>query len=481
VPEPTPTLVPPLTRDALKNAAYPLEWPAGGVAQLADGVYREKYTPDSATEMVIRLTHLVVYGDLDGDGVEDAVAILVADPGGSGTFYYLTPILNHGGVPRPLASQFLGDRVVLRLLEVDGGEIVVELDLAGPEDAFCCPTDRKRLTYRLEGDDLAQVDVVDLPDPEVSARLGHLPQRVEIEPDDALVTLEDHVGFNGINGYLVGAQAGQVMTVTLTSPHDDVWLSVRGHQDGVVLTSIFSESTRWAGEVPGTQDYLINAVAAGGETGYSLQIELAGGVVPTPVPQPTVPTPPSSEAADKVIYLTFDDGPTDPRWTPQVLEALARHDARVTFFVLGRQVEWFPELVAAEVQAGHTVANHTYDHHTLDAIGREAFFKEIQDAEALLGDLVTKCLRPPYGATDAYTRAYAAELGYSLVLWDIDTRDWSQPGVDAIVSTVLTKAFPGAVVLFHDGGGDRAQTVEALDRILQALSERGYRFEPVCP
>jgi peptidoglycan/xylan/chitin deacetylase (PgdA/CDA1 family) len=159
---------------------------------------------------------------------------------------------------------------------------------------------------------------------------------------------------------------------------------------------------------------------------------------------------------------------------------LARYSAKATFFVLGQQAKRFPDFIVAEVQAGHAVANHTYDHHTLTGISREAFFKEVQNTEAILGDLATKCLRPPYGATDAYTRAYAAELGYSLVMWDIDTRDWSQPGADAIVSTVLTKAFPGAIVLFHDGGGDRSQTVEALETILETLSNQGYIFEPVC-
>jgi peptidoglycan/xylan/chitin deacetylase (PgdA/CDA1 family) len=76
--------------------------------------------------------------------------------------------------------------------------------------------------------------------------------------------------------------------------------------------------------------------------------------------------------------------------------------------------------------------------------------------------------------------AYAAELGYTLVMWDIDTEDWRQPGAEAIVSTVLTQVFPGAVVLFHDGGGDCAQTVQALERILEALSGQGYVFEVLC-
>ncbi|MBC8264606.1 MAG: polysaccharide deacetylase family protein [Anaerolineales bacterium] len=182
-----------------------------------------------------------------------------------------------------------------------------------------------------------------------------------------------------------------------------------------------------------------------------------------------------------MIYLTFDDGPIDPQWTPQVLEALAGYDAKATFFVLGRLAERFPELIDSEVEAGHAVANHTFDHSTLDGIGREAFFDEIQKTEEILGEKAVKCMRPPYGATDAYTRTYLAELGYTLILWNIDTEDWRQPGAEAIVSAVVDQAYPGAIVLFHDGGGDRAQTVEALETILDTLSSQGYVFEVVCP
>jgi peptidoglycan/xylan/chitin deacetylase (PgdA/CDA1 family) len=182
-----------------------------------------------------------------------------------------------------------------------------------------------------------------------------------------------------------------------------------------------------------------------------------------------------------VLYLTFDDGPADPRWTPQVLDVLAAYDARATFFVLGQQAARFPELIEAEVAAGHTVANHTFDHRTLDGIGREAFLEEIRRTEQALGEVGTRCLRPPYGATDAYTRAYAAELGYQVVLWHIDTEDWRRPGADAIADSVLDAARPGAIVLFHDGGGDRSQTTAALRTILPTLAEQGYTFEVVCP
>ncbi len=162
--EPTPTPFPGLTQEALGNADYPSEWAVDGVAHLTDGVYREEAVPSSATELVIELTRHITNGDLNDDGAEDTAVIVIADPGGSGTFYTLVPVLNEGGIPRPLAPQYLGDRVIIRALEIKDGDIVVEMVGSGPEDPLCCPTDSKQITYRLEGDTLVEVDVIDLPD-----------------------------------------------------------------------------------------------------------------------------------------------------------------------------------------------------------------------------------------------------------------------------------------------------------------------------
>jgi peptidoglycan/xylan/chitin deacetylase (PgdA/CDA1 family) len=130
-----------------------------------------------------------------------------------------------------------------------------------------------------------------------------------------------------------------------------------------------------------------------------------------------------------------------------------------------------------------------YDHHTLDGIGRDLFLEELRKAQETLGENGAKCLRPPSGATDAYTRTYLDELGYKLVLWNIDTEDWRNPGADLIASRVPEQAQPGRIVLMHDsrkgdteylGGGDRTQTVEALEAVLKALSEQGYTFDVAC-
>ncbi|HEX2032766.1 MAG TPA: polysaccharide deacetylase family protein, partial [Chloroflexota bacterium] len=202
---------------------------------------------------------------------------------------------------------------------------------------------------------------------------------------------------------------------------------------------------------------------------------------------PRVRTMAAGGDGQPAVYLTFDDGP-HPTYTPQVLDTLARHGVVGTFFVLGQQAERYPDLVRRAASAGHYVANHTYDHHTLQGAGLQQFMHEVQGTRDILvriaGDVFTldhdvRYLRPPYGATDGNTRQLAAQLGYSVVLWDIDPQDWRRPGAGQISSHILSHVRPGAIVLMHDGGGDRSQTVAALDTVLSELKNRGYTFRNV--
>ncbi len=212
---------------------------------------------------------------------------------------------------------------------------------------------------------------------------------------------------------------------------------------------------------------------------------------PTPVPQTaTKPGKPlidhlPSHAPDgsPVAYLTFDDGPST--FTPKFLELLAQYHARGTFFVIGGSAKLHPDLVRAAATAGHYVGNHTYTHISLQGVSHETFINESEltrktllsearDLFTLDGDV--RYLRPPYGATDSHTRGYAAELGYQITLWDIDPMDWRRPGIEAISSHILRNVFPGAIVLMHDGGGDRSQSAAALEVVLRELSARGFMF-----
>ncbi len=180
----------------------------------------------------------------------------------------------------------------------------------------------------------------------------------------------------------------------------------------------------------------------------------------------------------KVLYLTFDDGPS--QYTQAVLDVLARHNAKATFFVLGRQANGRGDLLHAMYAAGHGVASHTYNHPSLPALSRARFDSEVADTAAVLGDLDHGCLRPPYGAVSKAVRAEAAEDGYRLVLWTIDPRDWARPGAAAIAERVIGRAHDGGIVVMHDGGGDRSQTVAALETILTQLGAQGYQFGALC-
>lgn len=144
-----------LTLQQLRNAEYPSEWPSSGLARLKNGLYQEPAAPGSVAEIVVRATPLHDFGDLDGDGTPDAVILLESDPGGSGVFFDLAPVLNRGGQPLPLAPVPMGDRVQVRSVDIaDDGRVRVGLRKHGPNDPLCCPTLDVVLTYRLVGDRL---------------------------------------------------------------------------------------------------------------------------------------------------------------------------------------------------------------------------------------------------------------------------------------------------------------------------------------
>lgn len=195
-------------------------------------------------------------------------------------------------------------------------------------------------------------------------------------------------------------------------------------------------------------------------------------------PQPAPETEAGLDPGPKVLYLTFDDGPSG--YTQAILDVLARHNAKATFFVLGRQANGRQDLLRAMYDAGHGIANHTYNHPYLTSLSAPRFRDEVTATSAAVGGLDHGCLRPPYGASSRTVRAEAGELGYTLVTWSIDPRDWSRPGAAAIAQRVIGRAFPGGVVVMHDGGGNRTQTVAALETILTDLGAQGYQFRALC-
>ena len=200
-------------------------------------------------------------------------------------------------------------------------------------------------------------------------------------------------------------------------------------------------------------------------------------VAPPTTPETTLPTT-LSERPAATLHLTFDDGP-HPVYTPQILDILAWFDARATFFVTGWAVTTYPEVIARIVSEGHTLANHTWDHVALDTLSAEEFEDTVLRTQRALGEHATACLRPPYYRANAETYQHAARLGLQVVMGDVRPQDWRLPGAMTIADRIIGGAAPDAVVVLHDGGGDRSQTVEGL-RLALAYLEAQYSFEPVC-
>ena len=176
------------------------------------------------------------------------------------------------------------------------------------------------------------------------------------------------------------------------------------------------------------------------------------------------------------VALTFDDGPW-PRTTEQILAILIRRQAPATFFVVGRQVERYPDLVRQELAAGMAVGNHSWSHpQPFDRLPMVRIRDEITHGRRTLEPLGVRPVgfRPPGGAASATVLAAAQGLGERTVLWSVDPADW-HPGVtaDQLVQRVLAAVRPGAIVLLHDGGGDRSATVAALPAIIDGLRRLG--------
>ncbi|WP_030666880.1 glycosyltransferase [Streptomyces cellulosae] len=194
----------------------------------------------------------------------------------------------------------------------------------------------------------------------------------------------------------------------------------------------------------------------------------------------------SLKVPDHRLVLTFDDGP-DPTWTPKVLDTLKKHHAHAVFFVTGTMASRYPDLVRRMVDEGHEVGLHTFNHPDLSYQSDKRIDWELSQTQlAITGaaGIRTSLFRPPYSSSaDAMDdRSWPVTerigtRGYITVVNDTDSEDWRRPGVARIIRNATPKAGKGAVVLMHDSGGDRHQTVRALDRFLPAMQAKGYTFD----
>jgi cellulose synthase/poly-beta-1,6-N-acetylglucosamine synthase-like glycosyltransferase/peptidoglycan/xylan/chitin deacetylase (PgdA/CDA1 family)/spore germination protein YaaH len=188
------------------------------------------------------------------------------------------------------------------------------------------------------------------------------------------------------------------------------------------------------------------------------------------------------------VAITFDDGP-DPRWTPKILDILKAANVKAAFFLVGVNAERYPSLVRRIVDEGHEIGNHTYYHPNLALCWPEHIRLELNATQLLLETITgraTTLFRPPYAADTGPTQLselaplkIAEDLNYLVVLENIDPQDWAKPGADIILRRIKQQRHDGSVILLHDAGGDRSQTVEALPRILDWLHTRGDTVVPL--
>lgn len=194
----------------------------------------------------------------------------------------------------------------------------------------------------------------------------------------------------------------------------------------------------------------------------------------------------NTKTTQKVVALTFDDGPYPP-YTEQVLDVLKEYHVPATFFVVGQNVEKYPELVKRIADEGHQIGNHTYHHIDLLKANRKVIAEEIDNtSKAILSaaGISPRLMRPPHGFRDPVVMEMMAERNLKVVEWSVMSRDWTNPGVDAIVERTVKKVKNGSIILLHDGDGitsqaSRIQSVEAARRIIQILSAQGYKFVTV--
>jgi peptidoglycan-N-acetylglucosamine deacetylase len=183
------------------------------------------------------------------------------------------------------------------------------------------------------------------------------------------------------------------------------------------------------------------------------------------------------------IALTYDDGPNDPH-TLRLLEVLAKHGARATFFLIGRYVQQRPDIAREVAKAGHVVGNHTFTHPLLIFKSEAEIRRQLSACRAVLEDSIgqhSNLFRPPFGGRRPAVFRITRELGLEPVMWNVTGYDWNAPAASVIEQKIAEQIGGGDVILLHDGGhkeigADRSQTVVASDRLLAHYIAEGYEF-----
>jgi peptidoglycan-N-acetylglucosamine deacetylase len=185
-----------------------------------------------------------------------------------------------------------------------------------------------------------------------------------------------------------------------------------------------------------------------------------------------------AKTSEKIVLLSFDDGPSEP-YTAQILDILARHQVKATFFVVGVNVKKYPHLIKRIIEEGHDLGNHSWTHDNLKKKSKAAMQQDIlktDEAIRALGYEKTIPFRAPFGQMSAVMPQALSEIKKPHILFNFLAKDWENPPPEVITDRVLQQAKPGFIVTLHDGWNKRENTVKATDLIVKALKDQGYRF-----
>jgi peptidoglycan-N-acetylglucosamine deacetylase len=219
--------------------------------------------------------------------------------------------------------------------------------------------------------------------------------------------------------------------------------------------------------IPGPVSTVAGSGTTTGSTATAGSSTTAGGGGPA-----SPSSPGTSKAGRKLVALTFDDGPS--KYTAQVVSVLQREKVPGTFFFIGRHVAGYPGIVSRMRAEGFEIENHTWSHPALTSLSKDGVLEQIRRADNVLGKV--KYVRPPACKFNAAVISDVHSMGLKLALWNVDTLDWLHRSVNSIMSYLKSEVKPGAIVLMHDGGGDRSQTVAALPVVIKWLRSQGYTF-----
>lgn len=429
----------------------------------------------------------IVQGDLNSDGIDDYVLHVIEETSDAPPTDWLVPAVDVGGAFRLRDLIELGQRIIVESVDIRDGDVEVSLFDRSPYEPPTVITRRTSLSVSLGGpEDTMTATRVEPIHTVPSLQITRPPVTTAFELDGLGTAVSDRIELRQRHPYVVHASEDEVVVATLNAPHG-VWLEARLGPD-TVLVPVAEQTQRFASRLPAGGAWSITVVSSLIEPAdYRLSIEVLPSGEGNRIANrdldgfwsSTRTSPPVVPDDGAVVYLTFDDGP-HPVYTPQVLDVLAKHGAQATFFVVGYLAERYPLIVQRIAHEGHTLANHSWDHQSLARMSRAAFDRSVGRTQEVLGPLATPCIRPPFYAIGRYTQQWSAEYGLRLASWSYSPQDWKGPSAPTIANGIVNRASAGAVILLHDGGGNRSATVRGLDMALERLADSGLEFKAQC-